>query len=282
MYKSIITPAAIFAGMNLTCLLDNHKIAFSRHGTGDVPVVLLHGFCEDQRVWAPILPHLSKLPFLLIDLPGFGQSDTAHIPSMQAYAAVVKAVLDDQGISSCVLVGHSMGGYVALEFAAHWPEYLAGLGLFHSHPFTDNEERKTARKRGLETLLAGKRDLYVTQLFPNLFAPAFQASRPDIIQSLTDNGKQQSAEAIMHALQAMLDRQDHQQTLAALPCPSLFLLGQKDTLIPFEQGIKAGLLPQKSMIELLPEAGHMAMWEDPGLSSRLLNRFYQWCLSYKK
>ncbi|HAD12404.1 MAG TPA: hypothetical protein DCF33_08190 [Saprospirales bacterium] len=261
---------------------DSHTETFSRYNSGEIPLVLLHGFCEDQRVWAPILPHLNHLPVMLIDLPGFGQSAMAEVPSMQAYAAAVKAALDDQNISSCVLVGHSMGGYVALEFAAYWPEYLAGLGLFHAHPFTDNEERKTARKRGIETLLAGKRDLYVAQLFPNLFASTFQASRPDIIQALTEYGKQQCAEAIIQALQAMLDRQDHQQTLAGLSCPSLFLLGQKDALIPYDQGIQAGLLPDKSMIELMPEAGHMAMWEFPDLSSLLLSRFYQWCLLCKK
>lgn len=277
MYESMNTPAAIFAGMNMTFQLESPKVAFYRYGIGDIPLVLLHGFCEDQSVWAPVLPYLNDLPLLLIDLPGFGQSDKAEAPSMQAYAVAIKAVLDHQGISSCVLVGHSMGGYVALEFAAHWPEHLAGLGLFHSHPFTDNEERKTARKRGIETLLAGKRDLYVSQLFPNLFAQAFQASRPGIIQSLTDNGKQQSTDAIIHALQAMLDRQDHLPTLAALACPSLFLLGQKDTLIPYDQGIQAGLIPDKSMIELLPEAGHMAMWEASELSSHCLSRFYQWC-----
>lgn len=279
MYESMNTTAAIFAEMNHTHLPDGHKVAFSRYGSGKVPIVLLHGFCEDQSVWAPLLPYLNEIPCILIDLPGFGQSDKATTPSMQAYAAAVKAVLDDLEISSCVLVGHSMGGYIALEFASLWPEYLDGLGLFHSHPFTDNEERKTARKRGIETLMAGKRDLYVTQLFPNLFAPAFQANWPDIIQALTDNGKKQSTEAIMHALQAMLDRQDHQPTLSALPCPSLFLLGEKDALIPHNQGIQAGLLPDKSMIELLPEAGHMAMWEAPDLSSDILKRFYQWCVS---
>ncbi|MCC7465790.1 MAG: alpha/beta hydrolase, partial [Saprospiraceae bacterium] len=193
-------------------------IAYTQRGHGNCPLVLLHGFCEDSSIWQPMLPLLADLPLICIDLPGFGKSGQPTPPTMEAYANAVRTVLDHTGTERCVLVGHSMGGYVALEFAAKWPERLAGLGLFHSHPFTDNEERKSARRRGIETVLAGKRDLYVSQLFPNLFAPDYLEQHPDILQLLTGQGKQQPTEGIVNALQAMLERKDHQQTLAQLEC----------------------------------------------------------------
>ena len=113
-------------------------------------------------------------------------------------------------MAQCVLVGHSLGGYVALEFAATRRHSLAGLGLFHSHPFPDNEARIAIRKRGIEMLRSGKRDLYVAQLFPNLFAPAFSLKHPDVVNAMIARGKEQPAEGIIAALEAMIWRVDHQ------------------------------------------------------------------------
>ena len=153
----------------------------------------------------------------------------------------------------------------------------AGLGLFHSHPFTDSEERKTVRRRGIETLQAGKRDLYITQLFPNLFAPAFLESNPAILQALINNGKKQSAAGIIAALQAMIDRRDHTDTLEEVDCPVLFLLGALDTLVPPDQGLKAALLPIVADVHLFPAIAHMGMWEAPEESAGMLQSFWSFC-----
>lgn len=242
-----------------------------------IPLVLLHGFCEDQTVWSLIKSKLKPTSLLLIDLPGFGASELPTRSDMADYAEAVKAVLDVEDITHCVLVGHSMGGYAALEFASRWPERLAGLGLFHSHPFEDSEERKTARRRGIETLQAGKRDLYVAQLFPNLFATNFLEKNPATLNELISNGKKQSPEGIAAALQAMLNRRDHQHTLNETKCPVLFLLGAHDTLVPPEQGLEAALLPALADLHLLQDSAHMAMYECPKETVEILNSFWDFC-----
>lgn len=250
--------------------------AWAARGSG-VPLVLVHGFCEDHLLWASLQSSLKPASILLLDLPGFGQSELPQLPEMQSYAVAVKAVLDTEEIEQCVLIGHSMGGYAALEFAAHWPERLVGLGLFHSHPFEDTAERKIARQRGIETLQAGKRDLYVAQLFPNLFAESYLKGHPDVLEALISNGKNQSPKGIIAALQAMLNRRDHQKTLCDITCPVLFLLGQLDTLVPPEQALKAALLPTMSDLHLLPEAAHMAMFESSEETVEILNSFWDFC-----
>ena len=242
------------------------------------PLVLLHGFCEDSSVWQPLLKYLKTDGLLQIDMPGFGQSELPAKPDMADYAAAVLAVLEAEKIAQCALVGHSMGGYVALEFAARWPERLAGLGLFHSQPYVDSEEKKTARRRGIETLQSGKRDLYVTQLFPNLFAPEFLKTNPDVLNALIANGKKQSATGIAAALQAMISRRDHQSTLTGMGCPVLFLLGEHDTLVPPAQALQATLLPLVVDVHLLPDVAHMAMWEATEESAAILNAFWALCL----
>jgi pimeloyl-ACP methyl ester carboxylesterase len=279
LYGFQLIQGPIFAHMNLAQDTQGNLIAYYQHGKGDLPLVLIHGFCEDSSIWEPILTHLFAIPVICIDLPGFGKSAKASEPSMSIYSDAIKAVLDQTQTKRCVLVGHSMGGYAALEFVATYPEQLIGLGLFHSHPFTDQEERKIARKRGIETVMAGKRDLYVTQLFPNLFAPEFQIRQPQIIQTLTEQGKRQSAVAITNALQAMLNRRDHQETLTRLSCPALFLLGKKDTLIPYKDGLIAGLLPNISEIQVLDEIGHMGMWEAAEECGGILDSFWHFCIN---
>lgn len=252
----------------------NTRIAYHiRNEKGGIPLVLLHGFCEDSSVWKPILPGLKHHSLLRIDLPGFGQSELPARPDMASYAEAVAAVLDAEKIEKCVLVGHSMGGYAALEFAAHHAERLAGWGLFHSHPFEDNDERRQARQRGIETLQAGKRDLYVAQLFPNLFPPDFAGKQPDVLAALIENGKKQGAEAIITALQAMLSRRDHQQTLKESRTPVLFLLGELDMLVPVEQALTASLLPAVAEVHVLPQVAHMGMWEAPEKSAQILRDF---------
>ncbi|MCY7330179.1 MAG: alpha/beta fold hydrolase, partial [Saprospiraceae bacterium] len=96
----------------------------SYHFDGDrptIPLVLLHGFCEDHSVWDAWLAHLPDTPVIRIDLPGFGHSSLPPANDISHYAEVVRSVLDEQGLRLCILHGHSLGGYVALEFAALYP-----------------------------------------------------------------------------------------------------------------------------------------------------------------
>ena len=236
-------------------------------------LILLHGFCEDSSVWSELLPLLSDVPTLCLDLPGFGSMSQMTASGMGGYAQAVLGALDTAGIEKCVLVGHSMGGYVALEFAARWPERLAGLGLFHSHPYADPPERREARLRGIEMLRSGKKDLYVSQLFPGLFAPAYAAARPDVVNALISNGKRQPAEAIIAALEGMMQRRDHQDTLRNLSCPVLLLLGAEDALVPLEAGLRAVILPNQADVQVLPGVGHMAMFEATAAAADVLRGF---------
>lgn len=244
-----------------------------------MPLVLLHGFCEDATLWSPLLPAWPGIPVVMMDFPGFGASDQPHEPTVAAYADAVVQALDALQIDRCVLLGHSLGGYVALEFAAQYAERLAGFGLVHSHPYADTEERKTARQRGIEMLQSGKRDLYVSQLFPNLFAPAFVQAHPEVLAAVIEQGKKQSPAGITAALQAMMNRRDHQDTLRAALCPVLFLLGETDGLVPLDTAWKSAMLPTAAQVEVLPGVAHMGMYEAPETCAERVATFYSFACS---
>lgn len=252
------------------------------HLDGDqltIPLVLLHGFCEDHSVWDSWLAHLTALPVIRIDLPGFGGSSLPSAADMSHYAEAVRTVLDEHGIRQCILHGHSMGGYAALEFAAQYPERLAGLGLFHSHPYEDQPATRDKRMRGIEMLRSGKRDLYVAQLFPGLFAPAFAEEHAQIVQKLVETGQKQPAEAIIAALESMLGRRDHTATLTNLPVPVQIIQGEADTVVPVDLATAAAMLPAITDLQVLPGVGHMGMFEAPERTAGMVQSFWTDCLA---
>ena len=265
--------------MKNTLLANGRRIAYSVSGDAGhtVPLVLLHGFCEDASLWFPLLPRLRGIRVVRIDLPGFGGSQPPLTPGMAIYADAVCAVLNELGLDRCVLAGHSMGGYAALEFGRRHPERLAGLGLVHSHPFEDTTERRENRQRGIDMVQSQKKNLYVAQLFPGLFAPVFAQDHPEVVQALIRNGRRQPVAGIVAALKSMMDRTDHTGTLRAIPCPVLFLLGEQDTIVPSRQALTAAALPGVADLHLLPGVGHMGMFEAPERTAEILSDFWSFC-----
>ena len=257
----------IFAGMKRiqTSSCGTVALHFSgiQPGADTTPLVLVHGFCEDSSVWKGILPGLSDLPIIALDLPGFGESDLPYSATIACYAEAVVQALDALGINRFYLLGHSLGGYVALEIMAGQGSRLAGMGLIHSHPLADSAERLEARRRGIELLQSGRKDLYVSQLFPGLFAPAYAQAHPETVQTLIENGRRQPAEGIIAALEAMMGRRDHRETLRTATCPVLFIAGTEDALITAEVTWSSALLPDKARVKMLPGVGHMGMYEAP-------------------
>ena len=118
-----------------TCLYKNAPVTFSETGKGRA-VVLLHGYLGSHKIWEQTVSNLSKTyRVIAIDLPGHGgTSSYGYAHSMELMAKCVKSVMDHLRLKTYVIVGHSMGGYVALAFADLFPDNLKGLCLYHSPP----------------------------------------------------------------------------------------------------------------------------------------------------
>ena len=115
--------------MNMgTIKFQKKNIFYTDEGTGKV-VVLLHGFTESQKIWKNFAKKLSaKYRVITIDLPGHGKSESpGAVHSMELMANVVFAVLKKLKAGKCMMIGHSMGGYVTLAFAEKYPKKLKGF-----------------------------------------------------------------------------------------------------------------------------------------------------------
>ncbi|MDC0230434.1 alpha/beta hydrolase [Aureispira] len=258
----------------------NSKVAYEQAGKGE-NLVLLHGFCEDSTLWANFTPVLSKKYHIItIDLSGFGKSDLLEEQSIDAMAEAVYAVLCYLSIKCCVMIGHSMGGYVGLCFAENHPELLSGLGLFHSHPFPDSEQKKADRKRVSEFINQHGIAPFAGHFVFNLFAKKFVAKRMAFIDRLIHKTSMHHSDAIIAASNAMIKRKDKSDVLAKLTCPALFIVGKQDNAISNDYSFRQLSLPSISSIHIFEDVGHMGMYEIPDKTLEVVEEFMDFCFSF--
>lgn len=126
--------------------LNGQTLFYRSIGSGP-DVLLVHGFGEDGSIWDRQFEALKGFRLIVPDLPGSGRSQLVPDMSMEGLASVLYRLLKHLNIGRIAVIGHSMGGYVALAFAEKFPELLSGLGLFHSTAYADTEEKKSNSKK---------------------------------------------------------------------------------------------------------------------------------------
>ncbi len=236
-------------------------IYYEDHGSG-AAVVFLHGFTESSAIWQDFARKLMPAyRVVLIDLPGHGRSGClSDIHDMSLMAGVVASVLDYLKIDKCALIGHSMGGYVALAFARLHPRRLSGLGLFHSTALADSEEARRNRDRAIEIIRQNHHG-FLSGFIPSLFAPDNRKSLSKEIGELVADARNMTARGVIAAQQGMKLRQDNTAVLSELRVPVCFIAGHLDERIPLEGLAGQFLLPETAFVLLLRHSGHMGYLE---------------------
>lgn len=242
---------------------------------GERCVVLLHGYLESMLVWEEFIPLLYKeVRVITLDLPGHGISEVkGEIHTMEYLADTVKGALDALGVERCTLVGHSMGGYVALAFAERHPERLDGLVLLSSTPNPDTEKKREDRLREIALVKAGKKEA-LAQVAPQAgFAAENRQRMREHIEELKEQVFLTEEEGIVALLNGMRERPDRHAVLEQLSCPLLFILGKKDDYIPLEVAEEMVKQHPKAQVVWLENAGHMGFLEEPQRVAESLLRF---------
>lgn len=241
-------------------------ISYRIEGEG-IPVVLLHGFGEDSHIWDPQVAFLKNHCQLIIpDLPGSGHSSllqTQHSPflSIDDYAHCIHSLLQHISVPNCIMLGHSMGGYITLAFAEKYPERLRGFGLVHSTAFADSEEKKANRLRGIELMEQYGGYPFLKTTIPNLFGERYKKEHPEKVDTLITAAALFSTPALQQYYRAMMLRPDRTAVLKSNPLPVLFVIGTEDVAAPPGDVLQQTYLPLKSYIHVLEGVGHMGMWE---------------------
>jgi pimeloyl-ACP methyl ester carboxylesterase len=247
-----------------------------------LPVMLVHGFGEDGRIWEKIVGALSEHCQLIIpDLPGSGKSedplsdDEASFPTLDDLAGSLKAILEAEGLGSCTMIGHSMGGYITLCFARAYPHLLNGLGLFHSTADPDTEEKKEIRKKGIKFVREHGAALFLRQSMPNLFGETFRKEHPEELELLIGRGNGFTARALIQYYRAMIQRTDHKDVLAGWRKPALFIMGDEDKTVHLQDVLFQSHLPAISHVYVWTGVAHMGMRERTEESVQAIRDFVE-------
>lgn len=259
-----------------TLSFNDKLIAYQIEGEG-TPVVLLHGYLESMTVWDDMAKKLSEnFSVIRLDLPGHGKSSVfGDTHSMEFMADAVKNVLEAEGHKSCFLVGHSLGGYVALAFHEKYPDFLRGLSLFHSHPFADTEQVKLNRQKEIDLVLKGqKMEIFNTNI-PKLFADFNLSKFSGVVEKMKQEAMQFHGEGIIANLNGMMQRPGREELLKQTQKPFLLIAGKWDKYIHYDKIISQIVLPEKGKLFTLEQSGHLGFVEESEKAFKVISDFVE-------
>ena len=236
------------------------NIFYTDQGKGTA-IVLLHGFLENSSMWHPFIPNLTqKNRVVCIDLLGHGKTNClGYIHPMELMAEAVEAILRHLRLRKYFMIGHSMGGYVALSFAEKNPNTLKGLCLMNSTYEADDDARKALRKRANKMVKTNFENM-VRMSFTNLFSETSQILHKTKLKAALSEALKTPIQGYIAGQEGMLLRSDKFKMFLSLGCKKLIILGEKDPIIDVKKLLNE---TKNTTIEtVIFSEGHMSHFEN--------------------
>jgi pimeloyl-ACP methyl ester carboxylesterase len=233
-----------------------------------VPLMLIHGFPLDGRIWDKVIAGIRVPQLIVPDLRGHGKTPLPPGPSsIDDYARDLLAILDASKIERCAVAGHSMGGYIVFSLLRQAPQRFSAAALVSSRALPDNDEMKKTReataqraeKEGPGFLAATMPDRAVGS------SPA-----PGVVDALRKIIREAQPKGVAAASRAMAGRPDATPQLGQIQVPMLVLAGRGDKIVPAaESEAMAKAIPGAKLV-WCEKSGHVPMLEEPDLVAREL------------
>lgn len=261
--------------MQKSITFKNANISFSDNGKGTA-VVLIHGFLENSTMWDSIVPELSKKNRIItIDLLGHGNSDClGYVHSMHLFAETVEAVLKHLRIRKCIMVGHSLGGYVALAFAQKYSQKTKGLCLMNSTSNEDDNERKDLRARANKMVQSNFTNM-VRMSFVNLFREENRAKFEEEIKLALKEALKTPIQGYIAANEGMKLRPNTNHVLKKNTFKKLIIIGEKDPVLDYKKSLNETKKTNSEYV-VFPD-GHMSHIENQVELVTALKSFIKSC-----
>lgn len=236
------------------------NVFYTDKGKGNT-VVLLHGFLENTNMWIPFIPSISKNNRVIcIDLLGHGKTGClGYIHTMELMASVVEAVIKKLKINEAFIVGHSMGGYVALALADKYPKLIKGLCLMNSTAQADTFEKKQNRDRAI-VAVKDNHQRFIKMAISNLLRPKNRILFSEAIKQTTQEALQTPLQGIVAALEGMKIRKERQYLLQHTNYKQLMIVGKKDPVLDYTSLVNETKNTPVKVVEF-PD-GHMSHIEN--------------------
>lgn len=215
-------------------------------------------------MWDAFVPAWSKSHRVIrVDLPGHGASTHVEVPArLEDTAKMIQAQLLQHSLHKAILMGHSLGGYIALALASLQPDDVKAVILMQSTAMDDTEEKRTNRERAIKAVKYNKHR-YISGMIRALYAPINLPGCEKAIERHLASAYQLQASALIGTLEAMKNRPDCRHLTSLLP--TYYLIGEDDPILRFTE-MKKEIAPlPPANITIMKNVGHMSHIENPAL-----------------
>jgi len=252
-------------------LYKNTKISYTESGKGSA-LVFLHGFLENKNMWSSYVNFFnSKFRVITIDLFGHGDSENfGYIHTMEDQADMIFALISELRIRKATLIGHSMGGYVALAFGELYPDQVRSLVLINSSTRSDSEERKFNRDRAIQVVKKNP-NAFISMAINNLFSDETRELFSDKIDLIREQALQTSVQGVVASLEGMKIRNDREVLLHFGPYSKLIITGNNDAIAPESEILDE--TKEADVTTFILDCGHMAPLEKETELIQILQNF---------
>jgi pimeloyl-ACP methyl ester carboxylesterase len=239
-----------------------------------MPVAFIHGFPHNRTLWAPQVSALvDRARCIAPDLRGFGETSRNGPFSIDQFADDVALLLRCVGIERAVLVGLSMGGYVALAFWRRHRAMVRALVLADTRAGADGDDARAKRLALMELARARGSGAVADGQIVGMIGKSTRDKRPALIDEVHRMLASASVDGIVGALEAMLGRVDSTPTLGTITVPTLVIVGAEDVLTPVKEAEILHDAIRGSRLEVIDQAGHVSNMERPAAFNHVLSEF---------
>ncbi|NOT75396.1 MAG: alpha/beta hydrolase [Cyclobacteriaceae bacterium] len=246
------------------------SLYFKEEGKGP-NLIFIHGFCETHEIWKDFVKHFtSSFRVITLDLPGFGSSTIPDGPfSIDDVAKTLANTLLSNNILDSIVIGHSLGGYVALSLAENHPALVKGLCLFHSSSFADTPDKKENRNKVIEFVNSHGVQPFIDTFVPALFADKSNSAIKDVYKIASETKQ----ETLVKYTRAMRDRLDRNAFWTKNDIPKLLIAGEEDTSIPIQISREMAKIGRNLKVLELKNVAHMGFFEASKECEEEIKRF---------
>lgn len=252
------------------------SIDYRDEGSG-MPVIFIHAFPLDQRMWDEQVEALrDRCRVITFDVRGLGRSVSGEAETtISGMAADARGLMNWLSIDGAVIVGLSMGGYIAMAFYRDYPESVRALVLSNTRATADTDEGRERRMKSAERAEREGASAIADDMTPVAFASATLETRPDIVRRMRRMIEENSPRGLAAAQRAMALRRDSTDLVSRIDFPVLIIAGSDDKLTPVAEMESLSRLIPTARLEVIQSAGHLSNLEQPAEFNRLLKDFFE-------
>ena len=263
------------AGLNLMLNINNLNLSYDDVGEGNIPIIFLHGFPFDKSMWAKQLDFFATTNRVIaIDIRGFGKSTDESTPlSIDLFSDDLMLFMNQMKISKAIICGLSMGGFIALNAQARFPDRFEAIILCDTQCIADTIEVKLNRYKTIDEIALNGTLNFNEAFIKKVFCKNSFTNKQEIVTQLRSVVMANPEQIVINGLKALAERSETCSTLSEINIPTLIICGREDEVTPLEQSEFLHTSIKASALHIIDNAGHVSNIEQPEEFNNEISKF---------